>query len=205
MILGSPYQRLVAVQWRAAFARAAAGRAAKIGAGDRRPQQRIAAAKGAKNCQVRKRTQARSLDDGAAHQGLRLHLGRHAKAGLSRGLSPEGNTSPRISAAQCADKNAYRHGRPALGRHQAITSGSRSKPSSFIRFRSKAFWHASNRGRVSSWKIRSVAEGLWLPKHFAMKADAKILLLFSHREQQDQNFFDYKRAEPIQALSSADK
>lgn len=50
-----------------------------------------------------------------------------------------------------------------------------------------------------------VAEGLWLPKHFAMKANAKILLLFSHREQQDQNFFDYKRAQPTQALSSADK
>ncbi len=50
-----------------------------------------------------------------------------------------------------------------------------------------------------------VGEGLWLPKHFKMKADAKILLLFSHREQQDQKFFDYRRAEPIQALSSADK
>ena len=50
-----------------------------------------------------------------------------------------------------------------------------------------------------------VAEGLWLPKHFEMKADAKILLLFSHHEKQDQKFFDYKRAEPIQALSSADK
>ena len=38
-----------------------------------------------------------------------------------------------------------------------------------------------------------------------MKANAKILLLFSHREKQDQKFFDYRRTEPIQALSSADK
>ena len=38
-----------------------------------------------------------------------------------------------------------------------------------------------------------VAEKLWLPKHFAMKAAAKVLFLFNHNEQQDQTFFDYRK------------
>jgi hypothetical protein len=48
-----------------------------------------------------------------------------------------------------------------------------------------------------------VAEGLWLPKHFAMKANAKVLLLFNHREQEDQTFFDYRKEDPGSALSSS--
>jgi hypothetical protein len=50
-----------------------------------------------------------------------------------------------------------------------------------------------------------IAEGLWLPRHFEMKADAKVLMLFNHHEQQDQKFFDYRKAEPNQAVSSANK
>jgi hypothetical protein len=48
-----------------------------------------------------------------------------------------------------------------------------------------------------------VAEDLWLPKHFAMKANAKIVLLFNHHEQQDQTFFDYRKAELHPDLSSS--
>jgi hypothetical protein len=39
-----------------------------------------------------------------------------------------------------------------------------------------------------------VAEGLWLPKHFSMKAQAKILFLFSHNTQDDETYFDYHKA-----------
>ena len=48
-----------------------------------------------------------------------------------------------------------------------------------------------------------VADDLWLPKHFAMKASAKILMLFNHREQQDQTFSDYRKAEADSPVSSA--
>lgn len=50
-----------------------------------------------------------------------------------------------------------------------------------------------------------VTENLWLPKHFTMKAAAKVLFLFNHNEQQDQTFFNYRQAEPAQALSSSDR
>ncbi|HYN15900.1 MAG TPA: hypothetical protein VES66_08955 [Terriglobales bacterium] len=39
-----------------------------------------------------------------------------------------------------------------------------------------------------------VAEGLWLPKHFSMKARAKILFFFSHKTQEDETYFDYHKA-----------
>jgi hypothetical protein len=31
-----------------------------------------------------------------------------------------------------------------------------------------------------------VAEGIWLPKHFSMKARAKVLFFFSHKSQADE-------------------
>ncbi len=50
-----------------------------------------------------------------------------------------------------------------------------------------------------------VAENVWLPKHFAMKANAKVLLMFNHNQQEDDTFFNYQKAEPNQALSSSGK
>jgi hypothetical protein len=50
-----------------------------------------------------------------------------------------------------------------------------------------------------------VDEGLWLPKHFAMKANAKIVLLFNHHEQQDQTFSDYRKGEPTPNLFTSGK
>ncbi len=38
-----------------------------------------------------------------------------------------------------------------------------------------------------------VAEGVWLPKHFAMKAYAKVLGLFSHREQEEESYWGYQK------------
>jgi len=50
-----------------------------------------------------------------------------------------------------------------------------------------------------------VAENVWLPKHFAMKASAKVLLMFNHNQQEDDTYFNYHKAEPNQALSSSGK
>jgi hypothetical protein len=36
-----------------------------------------------------------------------------------------------------------------------------------------------------------VTAEVWQPKHFSMKAHAKILFLFSHRQQEDDTFFNY--------------
>ena len=38
-----------------------------------------------------------------------------------------------------------------------------------------------------------VGEGIWLPKHFAMKAYAKILGLFSHHEQEEESYWGYHK------------
>jgi len=38
-----------------------------------------------------------------------------------------------------------------------------------------------------------VANGVWLPKHFAMKAHAKVLGLFSHKQQEDDTYWGYQK------------
>ena len=44
-----------------------------------------------------------------------------------------------------------------------------------------------------------VAGGIWLPKHFAMKSQAKILFLFTRKSQADEIYYGYYKAPPIQA------
>jgi hypothetical protein len=39
-----------------------------------------------------------------------------------------------------------------------------------------------------------VGDGIWLPKHFAMKSQAKILRLFSRSSQEDDTFSNYHKA-----------
>jgi len=41
-----------------------------------------------------------------------------------------------------------------------------------------------------------VQDDVWLPKHFDMRARAKILFLFSHRAGKDETYFDYRLAQP---------
>jgi len=43
-----------------------------------------------------------------------------------------------------------------------------------------------------------VEEGVWLPKHFSMKSRAKILFLFSQRKVKDESYFDYRKADTAQ-------
>jgi len=50
-----------------------------------------------------------------------------------------------------------------------------------------------------------VGENIWLPKHFAMKANARVLMMFNHHQQEDEVYFNYHKAETKQALSSAGK
>jgi hypothetical protein len=42
-----------------------------------------------------------------------------------------------------------------------------------------------------------VAEGIWLPKHFAMKSRSKIFYLIGHNTQDDETYLDYRKIEPI--------
>jgi hypothetical protein len=44
-----------------------------------------------------------------------------------------------------------------------------------------------------------VAEGIWLPKHFVMKSQAKILFFFTRKSQADETHYGYYKAAPIQA------
>lgn len=41
-----------------------------------------------------------------------------------------------------------------------------------------------------------VTDGIWLPKHFAMKSQAKVLYLFNRASQDDETYSDYKRVGP---------
>lgn len=43
-----------------------------------------------------------------------------------------------------------------------------------------------------------VASGVWLPKHFAMRARAKVLFLITHKSQQDQTYFEYRKATQVE-------
>jgi hypothetical protein len=39
-----------------------------------------------------------------------------------------------------------------------------------------------------------VSQDIWLSSHFVMKSDAKVMLLFRHRSQEDDSFFNYHKA-----------
>ncbi|MGA8619820.1 MAG: hypothetical protein WB660_15040 [Candidatus Sulfotelmatobacter sp.] len=44
-----------------------------------------------------------------------------------------------------------------------------------------------------------VAEDIWLPKHFTMKSQAKVLFFFTRKSQADEIYYGYYKAPPIQA------
>ena len=43
---------------------------------------------------------------------------------------------------------------------------------------------------------RPVAGNIWMASHYSMKSNAKIMLLFPHRGQEDDYYFNYRRAAP---------
>jgi hypothetical protein len=48
----------------------------------------------------------------------------------------------------------------------------------------------------------SLDDHLWLPKHFAMKSRAKIFLLFTRKSQADETYSGYHKSAPIQAIAT---
>ncbi len=42
-----------------------------------------------------------------------------------------------------------------------------------------------------------VTQGIWLRRHFSMKAKAKVFFFFSHNEQEDDTFFHYQKADGV--------
>lgn len=44
-----------------------------------------------------------------------------------------------------------------------------------------------------------VDDGIWLPKHYAMKARARVLFLFNHNSGDDDTYYDYHKIAPNQA------
>jgi len=46
-----------------------------------------------------------------------------------------------------------------------------------------------------------VAPGVWLPTHFVMSADAKVLGLFHHRDSQNETYFNYRKSAGVAAPS----
>jgi hypothetical protein len=38
-----------------------------------------------------------------------------------------------------------------------------------------------------------VADGIWLPKHFAMKSRSRVVLLFTHRTQEEEWYWGYRK------------
>ena len=47
-----------------------------------------------------------------------------------------------------------------------------------------------------------VADGIWLPKHFAMKSQAKVLFLFTRKSQADETYSDYHKPAPVKAVAA---
>ncbi|MFY9909703.1 MAG: hypothetical protein WCF22_23275 [Candidatus Sulfotelmatobacter sp.] len=49
----------------------------------------------------------------------------------------------------------------------------------------------------------AVDDDIWLPKHYSMRAHAKIFFLFGHKSQDDETYYQYRKISPDQALSEA--
>jgi hypothetical protein len=47
-----------------------------------------------------------------------------------------------------------------------------------------------------------VAPGIWLPKHYSMRSQARVLFFFSHKGRDDETYWNYHRAEEESAQSS---
>ena len=50
-----------------------------------------------------------------------------------------------------------------------------------------------------------VADGVWLPKHFAMKSRARVLFFFTRKSQEDETYFSYHKATVLPATVPPEK
>ncbi len=41
-----------------------------------------------------------------------------------------------------------------------------------------------------------VDDGIWLPKHYAMKSNARVLFFFSHKSQEEESYYGYRKLVP---------
>jgi hypothetical protein len=48
-----------------------------------------------------------------------------------------------------------------------------------------------------------VTDSIWLPEHFAMKSQARVLFLFTRKLQDDETYYGYHKSTPGQALGAA--
>jgi hypothetical protein len=46
-----------------------------------------------------------------------------------------------------------------------------------------------------------VTDSIWLPKHFAMKSQAKVLFFFTRKSQADETYSDYHKPAPIKTVA----
>ena len=47
-----------------------------------------------------------------------------------------------------------------------------------------------------------VEDDIWLPKHFSMKAHARVMVLFRHNSSEDESYYNYTKTTPASAAGS---
>jgi Domain of unknown function (DUF3883) len=46
----------------------------------------------------------------------------------------------------------------------------------------------------------AIDHGIWLPKHYAMKSNARVLLFFSHKSQEEESYYGYRKPVSVEQL-----
>jgi hypothetical protein len=69
----------------------------------------------------------------------------------------------------------------------------------------KGFLAELDPGTYFEFEKISVAPGLRMAKHFSMRSRAKVLQVISKNGQEDDTYFNYRRAQPSSVLSAAVK
>ena len=186
MILGSPYERLVAINEKPLPPDKEQAEKEKLEQAVAARQKESAAAKGAEGCQVRERPQARPLADGPTHRGIRFQLKGTQKLGADE-----------VYVLQATPRAGYQ---PPNTQAKVLTGMEgqlwiETKTYQWVKVEATVIHPVSIAGflarvepgtRFELEKVR-VTENVWLPKHFTMKASAKVLMLFNHNATRGRN------------------
>jgi hypothetical protein len=46
----------------------------------------------------------------------------------------------------------------------------------------------------------AIDHGVWLPKHYAMKSNARVLFFFTHKSQEEESYYGYRKPVPVEQL-----